>query len=144
MTPTLPRGTATFRLVMTGIVFSDIAHTTPAPGPILDTTDSVILVRDGARAAEARVGKPTPGKIESSIDLPHQMIFGHYVIELKVVEKLRLFALQPSHHGLPPPRFASARWNHGRRKPQRTSATKSTPSRRDRLETLLRRVRYVF
>jgi hypothetical protein len=58
MTPTLPRGTATFRLVMTGIVFSDIAHTTPAPGPILDTTDSVILVRDGAGAAEARVGKP--------------------------------------------------------------------------------------
>src|SRR3954451_6929258 len=54
-----------------------------------------------------------PGKIESSIDLPHQMIFGDCVIELKLVEKLRLFALQPTHHGLPPPRFASARWNHG-------------------------------
>src|SRR5947207_1354962 len=54
-----------------------------------------------------------PGKIESSIDLAHQMIFGDCVIELKLVEKLRLFALQPTHHGLPPPRFVSARWNHG-------------------------------
>src|SRR5438874_11982594 len=53
-----------------------------------------------------------PGKIES-IDLAHQMIFGDCVIELKLVEKLPLFALQPSHHGLPLPRFASARWNHG-------------------------------
>src|SRR3954453_8804436 len=58
-----------------------------------------------------------PGKIESSIDLPHQMIFGNCVIELKLVEKLRLFALQPSHHGLPPPRFLSARWNHGSPQP---------------------------
>ena len=54
-----------------------------------------------------------PGKIESSIDLAHQMIFGDCVIELKLVEKLPLFALQPSHHGLPLPRFASARWHHG-------------------------------
>src|SRR3989440_7158370 len=54
-----------------------------------------------------------PGKIESSIDLPYQMIFRDCVTELKLVEKLRLFALQASHHGLPPPRFASARWNHG-------------------------------
>src|SRR5437763_15709135 len=54
-----------------------------------------------------------PGKIESSIDLPYQMIVRDCVIELKLVEKLRLFALQPTHHGLPPPRFASARWNHG-------------------------------
>src|SRR3989440_9148116 len=54
-----------------------------------------------------------PGKIESSIDLPYQMIFRDCVIELKLVEKLRLFALQSTHHGLPPPRLASARWNHG-------------------------------
>src|SRR3954447_20611821 len=53
-----------------------------------------------------------PGQIESSIDLPHQMIFRSRVVELKLVEKLRLSALQPTHHGLPPPRFASARWNH--------------------------------
>src|SRR5436853_5942094 len=33
-----------------------------------------------------------PGKIESSIDLPHQMIFRDCIIELKLVEKLRLFA----------------------------------------------------
>src|SRR3982750_1038691 len=66
-----------------------------------------------------------PGKIESSIDLPHQMIFGNCVIELKLVEKLRLFALQPSHHGLPPPRFVSARWNHGSPQASTTSATKS-------------------
>src|SRR5256885_9169502 len=42
-----------------------------------------------------------PGKIESSIDLPHQMIFRDCVIELKLVEKLRSFALPASHHGLP-------------------------------------------
>src|SRR3954454_4520746 len=53
-----------------------------------------------------------PGQIESSIDLPHQMIFRNRVVELKLVQKLRLSALQPTHHGLPPPRFASARWNH--------------------------------
>src|SRR5205814_1664596 len=53
-----------------------------------------------------------PGQIESSIDLPHQMIFRNRVVELKLVEKLRLFALQPTHHSLPLPRFASARWNH--------------------------------
>src|SRR3954468_10956725 len=69
-----------------------------------------------------------PGKIESSIDLPHQMIFGNCVIELKLVEKLRLFALQPSHHGLPPPRFVSARWNHGSPQASTTSATKSANS----------------
>src|SRR5450432_2498582 len=53
-----------------------------------------------------------PGQIESCIDLPHQMIFRNRVVELKLVEKLRLFALQPTHHASPPPRFASARWNH--------------------------------
>src|SRR4051794_6560529 len=71
------------------------------------------------------------GKIESSIDLPHQMIFGNCVIELKLVEKLRLFALQPSHHGLPPPRFVSARWNHGSPQASTTSATKSANSGSD-------------
>src|SRR3954471_1712056 len=53
------------------------------------------------------------------------MIFGNCIIELKLVEKLRLFALQPSHHGLPPPRFVSARWNHGSPQASTTSATKS-------------------
>ena len=52
------------------------------------------------------------GQIEHRIDCSHQMIFRNRVVELKLVEKLCLFALQPTHHGLPPPRFASARWNH--------------------------------
>jgi hypothetical protein len=38
------------RLVMTDIVFSDIARTTLPLGPISVTTDSVILVRDAARS----------------------------------------------------------------------------------------------
>src|SRR5438045_9389949 len=37
-----------------------------------------------------------PGKIESSIDLPHQMIIGDCVNELKLVEKLRLLDLLPT------------------------------------------------
>src|SRR4051795_6434495 len=69
------------------------------------------------------------GKIESSINLSHQMIFGDCVIELKLVEKLRLFALQPSHHGLPAPRFVSARWNRGSPQASTTSATKSVKRR---------------
>src|SRR3954447_13770372 len=58
------------------------------------------------------------------------MIFGNCIIELKLVEKLRLFALQPSHHGFPPPRFVSARWNHGSPQASTTSATKAAQSRR--------------
>src|SRR3954453_11248445 len=60
------------------------------------------------------------------------MIFGNCIIELKLVEKLRLFALQPSHHGLPPPRFVSARWNHGSPQASTTSATKSAQTGRQR------------
>src|SRR4051794_6976742 len=67
------------------------------------------------------------------------MIFGNCIIELKLVEKLRLFALQPSHHGLPPPRFVSARWNHGSPQASTTSATKSaTSGSHERLFTLTR------
>jgi hypothetical protein len=44
-----------------------------------------------------------PGEIASGIDLPHQMIFRNRVVEPKLVEKLRLFALQPAHDGLPSP-----------------------------------------
>src|SRR5215212_294375 len=54
-----------------------------------------------------------PGKIESSIDLPYQMIFRDCVIELKLVEKLRLFAFRRPIMACPQPRFASARWNQG-------------------------------
>jgi hypothetical protein len=54
-----------------------------------------------------------PGQIEHRIDCSHQMILRNRVAELKLVEKLTLFALQPPHHGLPPPKIASARRNHG-------------------------------
>jgi hypothetical protein len=40
-----------------------------------------------------------PGQIESSIDLPHQMIFGNRVAEMKLVEQLTLVTLQTAHHG---------------------------------------------
>src|SRR6202047_4862436 len=40
-----------------------------------------------------------PGKIENSIDLPHQMIFGDRVVEMKLVEQLTLVTLQTAHHG---------------------------------------------
>src|ERR1700723_2784776 len=56
-----------------------------------------------------------PGKIESSIDLPHQMIFGNRLAKMKLVEQLTLVILQTAHHGSTSPRFASAQRNHGSR-----------------------------
>src|SRR5258705_726938 len=56
-----------------------------------------------------------PGKIESSIDLPHQMIFGNRVAEMKLVEQLTLVTLQTAHHGSTSPRFASTQRNHASR-----------------------------
>src|ERR1043165_618825 len=53
-----------------------------------------------------------PGKIESSIDLPHQVIFGNRVAEMKLVEQLTLVTLQTAHHGSTSPRFASTQRNH--------------------------------
>jgi hypothetical protein len=69
-----------------------------------------------------------PGQIESSIDPPHQMIFGNCVAKVKLVEHLTLVVLQTAHHGLPPPRFAPAERNHGSRHTSMTSATKSALS----------------
>src|ERR1700733_8465207 len=54
-----------------------------------------------------------PGKIESSIDLPHQMIFGNRLAKMKLVEQLTLVTLQTAHHGSTSPRFASTQRNHG-------------------------------
>src|ERR1700686_3856219 len=54
-----------------------------------------------------------PGKIESSVDLPHQMIFGNRVAKMKLVEQLTLATLQTAHHGSTSPRFASTQRNHG-------------------------------
>src|ERR1700722_969556 len=56
-----------------------------------------------------------PGKIESSIDLPHQMIFGNRLAKMKLVEQLTLVILQTAHHGSTSPRFASTQRNHGSR-----------------------------
>jgi hypothetical protein len=56
-----------------------------------------------------------PAKIESSIDLPHQVIFGNRVAELKLVEQLTLVTLQMAHHGSTSPRFASTKRNHASR-----------------------------
>src|ERR1700674_5299282 len=54
-----------------------------------------------------------PGKIESGVDLPHQMIFGNRVAKMKLVEQLTLVTLQTAHHGSTSPRFASTQGNHG-------------------------------
>jgi hypothetical protein len=53
-----------------------------------------------------------PRKIKSSIDLPHQMIFGNRVAKMKLVEQLTLATLQTAHHGSTSPRFASTQRNH--------------------------------
>src|SRR5207253_10973750 len=56
-----------------------------------------------------------PGQIESSIDLPHQMIFRNRVAKSKLVEQLTLVTLQTAHHGSTSPRFASTKRNHASR-----------------------------
>src|ERR1700723_2160907 len=53
-----------------------------------------------------------PGKIESSIDLAHQMIFGNRVAKMKLVEQLAMVTLQTAHHGSTSPRIASTQRNH--------------------------------
>jgi hypothetical protein len=56
-----------------------------------------------------------PGQIESGIDLPHQVILGNRVAEMKLVEQLTLVTLQAAHHGSTSPRFASTQRNHAPR-----------------------------
>jgi hypothetical protein len=53
-----------------------------------------------------------PPQIERRIDPPHQMIFGHSLIKMKLVEQLTLVTLQTTHHRSTPPRFASTQRNH--------------------------------
>src|SRR3974390_3549266 len=53
-----------------------------------------------------------PGQIESSVDLPHQMIFGDRIAKMKLIKQLTLVTLQTAHHGSTPPRFASTQRNH--------------------------------
>src|SRR6476646_8890716 len=56
-----------------------------------------------------------PGKIESSVDLPHQVIFGNGIAKTKLVEQLTLVTLQTAHHGSTSPRIASTQRNHASR-----------------------------
>ena len=56
-----------------------------------------------------------PRQIESSVDLPHQVIFGNRVAKTKLVEQLTLVTLQTAHHGMTSPRFASTQRNHASR-----------------------------
>src|ERR1700760_2923282 len=53
-----------------------------------------------------------PRKIESSIDLPHHVIFGNRVSKMKLVEQLTLVTLQTAHHGSTSSGFASTQRNH--------------------------------
>src|SRR4249920_45464 len=56
-----------------------------------------------------------PGQIESSVDLPHQMIFRDRIAKTKLVEQLTLVTLQTAHHGSTSPRIASPQRNHASR-----------------------------
>src|ERR1700716_1910537 len=56
-----------------------------------------------------------PGQIESSVDLPNQMIFRNRVAKTKLVEQLTLVTLQTAHHGSTSPRIASTQRNHASR-----------------------------
>src|SRR6266480_2859673 len=69
-----------------------------------------------------------PGQIESSVDLPHQMIFGDRVAKMKLVEQLTLVTLQTAHHGSTSPRIASHNGITLRGLSQPTFATKSANS----------------
>src|SRR6478752_3420141 len=57
-----------------------------------------------------------PGQIESSVDLPHHVIFGNGIAKTKLVEQLTLVTLQTAHHGSTSPRFASPQRNHASRR----------------------------
>jgi hypothetical protein len=54
-----------------------------------------------------------PEQIESSVDLPRQVIFRDSIAKTKFVEQLTLVTLQTAHHGTTSPRFASPQRNHG-------------------------------
>ena len=66
-----------------------------------------VAAREGAIVPLRLVVAAKPGKIESSIDLPHQMIFGNCVAKMKLVELFR----RPD-HGSTWSRFAPTQRNH--------------------------------
>src|SRR5436189_6234478 len=43
-----------------------------------------------------------PAQIEQAVDLPHQMIRRHHLVEIKRIKELALTALLPPQHSLPP------------------------------------------
>src|SRR5262249_38537893 len=53
-----------------------------------------------------------PAQIEHGIDLPDQMIRGHYLVEIERVKELTLPTLSPTHHR-PLPRIAPGSTEHG-------------------------------
>ena len=53
-----------------------------------------------------------PRQIERRVDLPHQIIFGNRIAEMKLVEQLTLVTLQTAHHGSTSSRFALTQRNH--------------------------------
>src|SRR5271169_5821706 len=56
-----------------------------------------------------------PEKLESSVDLPDEVIVRHRIFKVELVEKLTLLAFQTAHHKSTPPRFAPTERNHGSR-----------------------------
>src|ERR1700749_4473470 len=56
-----------------------------------------------------------PRQIQSGVDLPHQMVFGNRVAEMKLVKQLTLVTLQTAHHGSTSSRFTSLLRNHASR-----------------------------
>jgi hypothetical protein len=75
--------------------------------------------RIGRRTTRGRIMRckfvAEPRQIESSVDLPYQMIFRNRVAKTKLVEQLTLVTLQTAHHGSTSLRFASTQRNHASR-----------------------------
>src|SRR3974390_2921029 len=80
-----------------------------------------------------------PGQIESSVDLPHQMIFGDRIAKMKLVEQLTLVTLQTAHHRSTPRRFASTQRNHRSRLVSTDFCNKIGPKLGDSASLLLGR-----
>src|ERR1700719_1572784 len=44
-----------------------------------------------------------PTKVQNTVDLAHQMVGWHYLVESKAIKELALSAFPPTHHDPPPP-----------------------------------------
>jgi len=56
-----------------------------------------------------------PTQIENAINLAHQMVRWHHLVEIKRIKELDLTILPPTHHASPPLISASNQRNHGSR-----------------------------